>query len=318
MRLTIEHATRYDYRPVVETAQHTAHLQPREGCCQRVLAFALDVQPAPPQLSQGQDAFGNPQAWWSLATAHETLQVTARSLVETQAPLALKSTQAWEAVREHFRYRSGQAGDAQACFVFGSHHAPVNEAFAAYARSCLTPARPLPDAAVALMQKIHREFTYASQSTDVHTPALEALQAKRGVCQDFAHILIACLRSLGLAARYVSGYLLTQPPEGQERLVGADASHAWASVYVPELAGSACGGWLDLDPTNDRWGWGTPGEDYVLVAWGRDFADVSPLRGVLQGGASHTLHVGVSVLPEPSPEPFEPTEAHELDRPPEP
>ena len=315
MRLTIEHATRYDYRPVVETAQHTAHLQPREGCCQRVLAFALDVQPAPPQLSQGQDAFGNPQAWWSLATAHETLQVTARSLVETQAPLALKSTQAWEAVREHFRYRSGQPGDAQASFVFGSHHAPLHEQFAAYARECFAPTRPLQDAAVALMQEIHRDFTYASQSTDVHTPALQALQARRGVCQDFAHILIACLRSLGLAARYVSGYLLTQPPEGQERLVGADASHAWASVYVPELADTPCGGWLDLDPTNDRWGWGTPGEDYVLVAWGRDFSDVSPLRGVLQGGGSHTLSVGVSVVPEPDPEP-EQTDA--LDRPPEP
>ena len=318
MRLTIEHDTRYDYRPQVETAQHTAHLQPREASCQRVLAFELQITPPPEHLSQGQDAFGNHQAWWSLAAPHAALQVKARSQVVTQGPHALDSQQAWEAVREHFRYRSGQAGDAQACFVFGSHHAPVNEPFAAYARSCFTPARPLQEAAVALMQKIHREFTYASQSTDVHTPALEALQAKRGVCQDFAHILIACLRSLGLAARYVSGYLLTQPPEGQERLVGADASHAWASVYVPELAGSACGGWLDLDPTNDRWGWGTPGEDYVLVAWGRDFADVSPLRGVLQGGASHTLHVGVSVLPEPSPEPFEPTEAHELDRPPEP
>jgi transglutaminase-like putative cysteine protease len=315
MRLRVEHDTRYDYRPAVEIAQHTAHLQPREGCCQRVLSFDWQVLPRPDHMADGRDAFGNPQAWWSLATAHASLQVRACSLVETCAPLGLNSTQSWEAAREHSRYRSGQPGDAQTRFVFGSHHAPLHEQFAAFARECFTPARPLQDAAVALMQKIHSDFTYASQSTDVHTPALQALQARRGVCQDFAHILIASLRSLGLAARYVSGYLLTQPPEGQERLIGADASHAWASVYVPELQDSACGGWLDLDPTNDRWGWGSPGEDYVLVAWGRDFSDVSPLRGVLQGGSSHTLHVGVSVLPEP---PAEPTPTDALDRPPEP
>lgn len=297
MELTIRHDTRYDYRTAVEIAHHTAHLQPRETALQQVLSFELQVHPDPEHITHAQDAFGNPQAWWSLAQAHPTLQVVSHSRVQTQAPLPLNNDQPWEAVREHFRYRSGQPGDAQTCFVFGSHHAPVHENFAAYARSCFTPDKPLQAAATELMRKIHSDFTYASQSTDVHTPALQALQARRGVCQDFAHILIACLRSLGLAARYVSGYLLTQPPEGQPRLVGADASHAWASVYLPELADSACGGWLDLDPTNDRCGFGVPGEDYVVVAWGRDFADVSPLRGVLQGGQSHTLKVGVSVEP---------------------
>ena len=297
MHLTVQHDTVYDYRPAVETAQHTAHLQPRETALQRVLGFDLQIGPAPEDLRQGQDAFGNPQAWWTLLQPHTQLQVVARSEVQTAAPLALQGSQPWEAVREHFRYRSGQPGDAQTRFVFGSHHAPLHEQFAAFARSCFAPGRTLQEAAIDLMHTLHRDFTYASQSTDVHTPALQALQARRGVCQDFAHILIACLRSLGLAARYVSGYLLTHPPEGQPRLVGADASHAWASVYLPELAGSACGVWLDLDPTNDRWGFGAPGEDYVVVAWGRDFADVSPLRGVLQGGQSHTLKVGVSVAP---------------------
>lgn len=297
MRLSVQHDTVYDYRPAVETAQHTAHLQPRETALQRVLGFDLQISPAPEGLRHGQDAFGNPQAWWTLLQPHTQLQVVARSEVQTAAPLALQGSQPWEAVREHFRYRSGQPGDAQTRFVFGSHHAPLHEQFAAFARSCFAPGRTLQEAAIDLMHTLHRDFTYASQSTDVHTPALQALQARRGVCQDFAHILIACLRSLGLAARYVSGYLLTHPPEGQPRLVGADASHAWASVYLPELAGSACGGWLDLDPTNDRWGFGAPGEDYVVVAWGRDFADVSPLRGVLQGGQSHTLKVGVSVAP---------------------
>jgi len=297
MRLTVQHDTVYDYQPAVETAQHTAHLQPRETALQRVRGFELQVTPTPQGLRHGMDAFGNPQAWWSLVQPHTQLRVVACSEVETAPPLDLQGKQTWETVREHFRYRSGQPGDAQTCFVFGSHHAPLHEQFAAYARSCFSPARPLQEAAIELMRQIHGEFTYASQSTDVHTPALDALQARRGVCQDFAHILIACLRSLGLAARYVSGYLLTQPPEGQERLIGADASHAWASVYLPELASSPCGGWLDLDPTNDRWGFGAPGEDYVVVAWGRDFADVSPLRGVLQGGQSHTLKVGVSVAP---------------------
>lgn len=297
MQLTVQHDTVYDYGTAVEIAHHTAHLQPRETAVQQVLSFELQVEPKPDLISHGTDAFGNPQAWWSLAQPHTTLQVRSHSRVQTQAPLPLNTPQPWDAVREHFRYRSGQPGDAQTCFVFGSHHAPVHETFATYARSCFAPGKPLQEAATELMRKIHSDFTYASQSTDVHTPALQALQARRGVCQDFAHILIACLRSLGLAARYVSGYLLTHPPEGQPRLVGADASHAWASVYLPELADSACGGWLDLDPTNDRCGFGAPGEDYVVVAWGRDFADVSPLRGVLQGGQSHTLKVGVSVEP---------------------
>ena len=295
MHLIVLHDTFYNYQPAVETAQHTAHLQPRETALQRVRAFELQVTPAPEDLRHGRDAFGNPQAWWSLVQPHTQLRVVARSEVETTTPLDLHGTQPWEAVREHFRYRCGQPGDAQTCFVFGSHHAPLHEPFAAYARSCFSPGRPLQEAAIDLMRKIHSDFTYASQSTDVHTPALDALAARRGVCQDFAHILIACLRSLGLAARYVSGYLLTQPPEGQKRLIGYDASHAWASVYLPELASSHCGGWLDMDPTNDRCGHGAPGEDYVVVAWGRDFADVSPLRGVLQGGQSHSLEVGVSV-----------------------
>ena len=299
MRLHVQHDTVYDYRPVVETAQHTAHLRPRGTALQEVLDFALHIDPSPEALDQALDAFGNPQVWWSLSQPHAQLRVSARSQVRTRAPLALASAQSWETAREHFRYRSGHQGDPQAGMAFASHHAPIHDTFASYARNCFTPGRALQEAATALMEKIHAELRYESQSTDVHTPALEALQARHGVCQDFAHILIACLRSLGLASRYVSGYLLTHPPEGQPRLIGADASHAWASVYLPELASSPCGGWLDLDPTNRRAGFGAPGEDYVVVAWGRDFADVSPLRGVLQGGQSHTLQVAVSVSPVP-------------------
>jgi len=155
------------------------------------------------------------------------------------------------------------------------------------------PGASLFEAARDLMHRIHADFTYDGRSTQINTPALEALTQRKGVCQDFAHIMIACLRSMGLAARYVSGYLLTEPAPGAERLVGSDASHAWVSVLLPDLPGDAR--WCDFDPTNDRWGWGLPGEDYVLLAFGRDYADVSPIRGVIHGGASHQLTVAVTV-----------------------
>lgn len=300
MRLAITHETRYHYNPPVQTAQHVAHLQPAHTPCQKVIYHEMQVTPHA-QVQHHIDAFLNHRAYWALTHPHDGLTVRAHSEIVTSAlPNSAALSQAgssWESVREHFRYRGGQPGDVHSGFVFGSHHAPVHEAFVAYAQSSFTPGRPLVQAAQELTARMHRDFRYESASTDINTPALEALQAKRGVCQDFAHILLACLRSLGLPARYVSGYLLTQPPPGQPRLVGSDASHAWAAVYLPELASHACQGWLDLDPTNNRTGWASPGEDYVRLAVGRDFADVSPLRGVLQGGGAHTLEVAVTVAP---------------------
>ena len=296
MRLAITHETRYRYSPAVQTAQHVAHLQPANSPCQQVLSHSLYVEPTA-NVQHSVDAHCNHRAYWALTHPHDGLLVRAYSELNTSVIEPGTSSQSWESVREHFRYRGGHPADVNNGLVFGSHHAPVHEAFAAYAQSSFSPGRPLMQAAQELTARMHRDFTYASQSTDINTPALEALQAKRGVCQDFAHILLACLRSLGLPARYVSGYLLTQPPPGQPRLVGSDASHAWASVYVPELASHACQGWLDLDPTNNRCGLASPGLDYVRLAVGRDFADVSPLRGVLQGGGEHTLEVAVTVAP---------------------
>ncbi len=296
MRLAITHETRYSYSPAVQTAQHVAHLQPADTPCQKVLSHSLHVEPAAHVL-HNVDAYCNHRAYWALNNPHDGLLVRACSEIETSEIEQAKATQSWESVREHFRYRGGLPADVNNGFVFGSHHAPVHEAFLSYAQSSFTPGRPLMQAALELTARMHRDFTYASQSTDINTPALEALENQRGVCQDFAHILLACLRSLGLPARYVSGYLLTQPPPGQPRLVGSDASHAWASVYLPELASHACQGWLDLDPTNNRTGLASPGLDYVRLAVGRDFADVSPLRGVLQGGGEHTLDVAVTVAP---------------------
>lgn len=296
MRLAITHETRYRYQPAVQTAQHVAHLQPADSPCQTVLSHSLHIEPSV-TVRHHIDAFCNHQAYWALTAPHEGLLVRAHSEVVTRALPEAPAVQAWEAVREHFRYRAGHASDISSAMVFGSHHAPVHADFAAYAQASFSAGRPLAEAAQALMSRMHADFTYASQSTHINTPAREALATRRGVCQDFAHILVACLRSLGLPARYVSGYLLTQPPPGQPRLVGSDASHAWASVYLPELASHPCQGWLDLDPTNDRCGLASPGEDYVRLAVGRDFGDVSPLRGVLQGGGAHTPEVGVTVTP---------------------
>jgi transglutaminase-like putative cysteine protease len=296
MRLTITHETRYRYSPSVQTAQHVAHLQPANTPCQKVISHWMRVEPAA-SLQHNIDAFLNHRAYWALTNPHEGLLVQAHSEVDTSALPAAIASQSWESVREHFRYRGGQPGHVHSGLVLGSHHAPVHEAFLTYAQSSFTPGRSLMQAAQELTARMHLDFRYETASTDINTPALEALENKRGVCQDFAHILLACLRSLGLPARYVSGYLLTQPPPGQPRLVGSDASHAWASVYLPQLAQHACQGWLDLDPTNDRTGLASPGEDYVRLAVGRDFADVSPLRGVLQGGGAHTLEVAVTVAP---------------------
>jgi transglutaminase-like putative cysteine protease len=298
MDLRITHETRYDYSPAVETAQHMVHLRPLDTPYQQRISHTLDVFPTPAQRSQTPDVYGNLRTFFSLQIPHTTLRVVADSVVATRPPEPAVSTIAWEAVRERFRFHAGAAWDAAAEFIFASHHVPRHEDFTAYARPSFPPGRPLIAAARDLMTRIYTDFTYASQSTEVNTPALDALAQRRGVCQDFAHIMIGCLRAMGLPARYVSGYLLTQPPPGQPRLIGSDASHAWVAVYLPDLPGAQDErGWYDLDPTNDRSGWGTPGEDYVTLALGRDYSDISPMRGVIHGGARHTLRVAVTVAP---------------------
>ncbi len=298
MHLRVTHETCYTYVPAVENGQHMTCLQPVDSRCQRVVSSELIVHPATSQITHRRDVYGNRRAFFSLQVAHERLCVTAVSEVVTQPPASARSHLPWESVRERFRYRAGGLWDTESEFTFASPHVPRHDDFAAYARPSFSPGLSLRVAATDLMQRMHSDFTYASDSTEVNTPAVEALAQRKGVCQDFAHILIACLRAMGLAARYVSGYLLTRPPPGQPRLIGSDASHAWVQVYLPDLPGAATGrGWYDLDPTNNRHGWGTPGEDYVMLATGRDYADVSPIRGVIHGGARHTLKVAVTVEP---------------------
>ena len=289
--LHVVHETRYDYTPPVRTAQHMAHLKPAADGRQQLLQHSLSIEPAPADRSEVRDVYNNCRTFFSLNGSHDQLRVVAESTVRTAAPAELAHDMPWEDVRERLRYHRDAHFDPAAEFVFASPYVPRHEEFIAYARPSFPPGRSLREAASELMGRIHSDFIYEAEATDVGTPALEALALRKGVCQDFAHIMIACLRSLALPSRYVSGYLLTEPPPGRPRLVGSDASHAWVSVYVPGEEGP--GGWIDLDPTNNR----TPGEDYVVLATGRDYSDIAPLRGVLQGGAQHTLHVAVTVSP---------------------
>lgn len=305
MKLSITHETMYDYRPAVETAQHMAYLTPRHLPSQQLLHHLLEITPQPAQVSSTEDVFGNTRHFFSLQVPHRRLQVVATSEVTTQTSTLPRNLTSWEVVRERFRYHAAAVFDAANEFVFASSMAPHHSDFAAYARPSFPPGQSLLLCALDLMHRIYQDFSYESLSTEVNTPALQALAQRKGVCQDFAHIFVACLRSMGLAARYVSGYLLTNPAPGTVKLRGSDASHAWASVYLPAQSASddlpavpSC--WVDLDPTNDRAGWPSPGEDYVTLAIGRDFSDVSPMRGVIHGGASHVLTVGVTVEPVPS------------------
>ena len=291
MQLEITHETHYSYQPVVETALHVAHLRPPSTAHQQLLSHTLAIDPVPSQLTQSLDVYGNLCSFFELQAVHEELSVVARSLVRTSVADWPTSAITWEQVRERFRYRAGAGFNAASEFVFASPYVPRHPDFLAYAKPSFGPGVPLLAAAQNLMERIYSDFTYSSESTEISTPVVEALALRKGVCQDFAHIMVACCRAMGLPARYVSGYLLTHPAPGQPRLIGSDASHAWASVYVPDQPGDL--GWSDFDPTNNR----APGDDYITLATGRDYSDVSPMRGVIHGGARHILSVAVTVMP---------------------
>ena len=288
----ILHDTHYRYASSVTLAQQLAHLWPRECPWQRNHEQELLVSPLPCQRQDALDVFGNPLTRLVFERPHDELKVSARLKVEVLARPALnvQDSPAWEAACSALRY-SGQPlapGVLDAArFRFESPYVHLKQVFADFAAECFSPGRPLLAAVDGLMLKIFSEFSFDAAATQVATPLLQVLEERRGVCQDFAHLMLACLRSLGLSARYISGYLLTQPPPGQPRLIGADASHAWISVFCPQH------GWVDFDPTNNI----RPALEHITLAWGRDFADVSPLRGVILGGGSHDPEVQVTVMP---------------------
>lgn len=288
MILQVLHTTAYDYADRVELASHMLHLRPRELPQQRVLRFDLAVEPLASRTTWGADHYGNPVIWVSMDTAHHALRLTATSLVEvlprtTPNPAA---TPAWEHVVS--LCRRGAAAREAAEFSFCSPKAPCLAEAGAWAAPSFPPGRPVLVGLLDLMARIGREFRFQSGVTGVGTSVARVLELRAGVCQDFAHLMISALRTLGLPARYVSGYIRTRPPPGQARLRGADQSHAWVGCWLgPKL------GWIDLDPTNDL----IVGEEHVVLGWGRDYLDISPVLGVLLGGGDHTLDVGVDIEP---------------------
>jgi len=290
--LSVSHVTEYNYSARVELGHHVAHLTPRTDDHQSVDRCELSIDPAPNDLRNGIDAFGNVRSYFSIFSPHERLRVKARSRVRVRdryRDLDPTASSAWEAVRDSLQYRAGRPYSPASEFVFASPYVPRDRELARYALASFAPARPLTQAAIELMHRVHADFRYCPESTEISTPVLQAFRERTGVCQDFSHVMIGCLRSIGLSARYVSGYLVDSEAPERKRPIGAGASHAWVSVFCPLL------GWVDLDATND-----VMPQHHVTVAIGRDYGDVAPLRGVIRGGARHTLSVAVQVTRSPS------------------
>ncbi|MGZ5026520.1 MAG: transglutaminase family protein [Methylobacter sp.] len=308
MKYRITHSTLYQYTQLVGLCQNEAKLQPRDFWRQQCHTSHFDITPEPSDFSERLDFFGNRVAYFAIQQAHQRLMVTAVSEV-TVFPRQSRDDSVnlitWEQVRDQLQSGQVQSQMQQSqsqgqnqqlnafdelldakLFLLDSPMVVTSVELADYAQSSFLPNRPLVQVVTDLMQRIHADFTYDPSSTTIATPLSDVLQFRRGVCQDFAHLAIGCLRSFGIAARYVSGYIETQPLPGKQRLVGADASHAWFSVYVPGT------GWLEFDPTNNT----VPFDQHITLAWGRDYTDITPLKGIAFGGGQHTLSVSVDVL----------------------
>lgn len=289
----VVHETSYTYEHPVSLSRQILHLVPRSLPWQTCRSHTLHVAPQPEILAEREDAFGNPITSLYIEAEHSSLVVRSSFWVDVHARAypSDDATPPWEEVRARLAYRAGRPphpDDLEAArFLFESSRVRNKRELAAWTAPCFPPGTPLLAGVRALMNRIHDELTFDPKATTVSTPVMEVFERRRGVCQDFAHLMLSCLRSIGLAARYVSGYILTHPPPGRPRLVGADASHAWVSVYCPGH------GWVDVDPTNGVF----PSLEHVTVGWGRDYDDVIPLRGVLLGGGEHELEIAVTVVP---------------------
>ena len=282
MKLRATHTTRYLYSGAVSTCHSESHLTPRPCLGQRVLDHDLSVDPAPDFSASRTDYFGNSVTMFSISQPHRELTIISRCVVDLtpSSTPKLQISPPWEEVRERARQHASPEDFEASQFVFESPLVMLGEPFASYAAPSFEAGRPILDAANDLSRRIFEEFQYDKRATTISTPIHEVLESRHGVCQDFAHLMIACLRSLGLPARYVSGYL-----RNDVNLTGAEASHAWVSVWCPVL------GWQGFDPTNNT----MPGGRHVTVAWGRDYWDVTPVRGVALGGGEHVISVSVDV-----------------------
>jgi len=288
-RYTVEHETRYAYRVPVSQSWQLAHLTPRHLPWQKVLRHELRIEPTPDERHDAKDAFGNGVTHFGVHGPHPLLRVTMACDVEIsdRPDPARIASPAWEEVRAALLDGARHDDLGAVRMAEPSALVPWSDAARAYAAPSFSAGRSWLEGVTDLMHRIHREFEFEPGATTVTTSVDEVLELKSGVCQDFAHVMIACMRSHGLAARYVSGYLLTDPPPGRPRLLGADASHAWVAAYSPRH------GWVELDPTNDH----LADRRYITLASGADFADVVPLRGVILGGRGQTMKVAVSVIP---------------------
>ncbi len=288
MKYRVEHHTVYENTLPVSVGHNEAWLTPRHTSRQSVLSHRIEIQPEPSTRGTLTDYFGNTVTQFLFNQGYTSLSIAAIDEVEIVTPLQAGSPgPAWETVLEELRaHATGESLRAYE-FTFESPRCRLVDEFADYARDCCQPHRPIRDVLTELMKRFHHDFRYDSTATTISTPVEQVFRQRRGVCQDFSHLMISILRSLGFAARYVSGYLRTLPPPGKPRLVGGDASHAWLSVYGGSL------GWVDLDPTNCQF----PSTDHITLAWGRDYTDVAPVKGVYIGGSSPKLRVSVDVCP---------------------
>ena len=289
MNYRVTHRTTYEYAEPVAVSHHAARVEPRGTTAQSRTDWRVEISPEPAVQVQRPDFFGNRVCFFAIQELHAKLEVTATSIVSVEAPPPPQpgTSQPWEQVAQ--RYCDPVAPEAikPFQFVFASPLIQPQPEFADYARGSFPPGQRLLEGVADLNRRIHADFAYDPVATTVATPLAEVWAQRRGVCQDFAHFAIACLRSLGLPASYISGYLRTRPPPGKPRLVGTDATHAWFSVHCPDH------GWVDFDPTNDC----QPTDEHITVAIGRDFSDVSPVMGILTGGGSHQVKVAVDVEP---------------------
>jgi transglutaminase-like putative cysteine protease len=288
-RYTVEHETRYVYAAPVSQSWQLARLTPRNLPWQKLLSCAIQIDPPPDERHEAPDSFGNSVTHFGLHGAHRMLRVRMQCSVEVGERPVADSTPfvPWESVRDTVREQPQLDGLIPARMAEPTSLVPLSEGARMYALESLAPGRDWLEAVTDLMQRIHAHFEFDPGATTVSTSVDEVLYQRRGVCQDFAHLMLACLRGHGLPARYVSGYLLTNPPEGQPRLMGVDASHAWVAAYSPAT------GWVEFDPTNNQ----LADRRYITLAWGADFADVVPLRGVILGGGAQEMDVSVSVIP---------------------
>ena len=287
MLYSIKHTTTYTYHETVPLCHNLAMLAPRDTPSQICRSFTLDILPVAGIIDEYHDFFGNRVFYFVVEQEHDMLSVTTSSIVERKTPewkLTAKNLQSWESVRDLLQASTGEYMQEKQ-FVFPADITTSTDAIQQYAAQSFIPQRPLLEAAGDLMRRIYTDFTYTAGVTTVSTPLSVVMEERKGVCQDFAHLGIACMQSMGLAARYVSGYLETIPPPGKERLTGSDASHAWFSVFIPEM------GWVDFDPTNNK----MPDEQYIVIGWGRNYFDIVPLRGVIMSSDQHQLSIAVDV-----------------------